>query len=370
MKIAIAGTRGIPNQYGGFEQCAEYLSVILAGKGHEVIVYNVHDHSYTADKFNAVTIVHKYNPEKTIGTIGNFFYDLSCMKHAIKAGCDVLLVLGYTTASVFYRYLDFKKTVLITNMDGLEWQRDKWNTLVKKIARHLEKLGAMHSHFLVADNPQISAYLAKTYHKNSEYIAYGCFPFLNPKEEVLKSYQLTAGEYGLIIARMEAENNIAMMLEAFAQSKSDKQLLVIGNLVTEYGRKLAFVYKKYPNIKFMGGIYDLNVLNNLRFYSGFYLHGHSVGGTNPSLLEAMASKAFIIAHDNPFNRAVTGPDALYFSNVDELRMRFNQTNGPFRESYISNNFEKIVKQYNWDVIASKYESMFQSAVKGLIHNAG
>src|SRR5688572_22868010 len=118
VKLAIAGTRGIPNQYGGFEQCAEFLSVLLSEMDYEVTVYNSHYHDYQEKKFGKVNIVHIYNPETTIGTPGNFLYDYACMRDAVRKEMDILLMLGYTTASIFYSSLNFRKTVLVTNMDG------------------------------------------------------------------------------------------------------------------------------------------------------------------------------------------------------------------------------------------------------------
>jgi glycosyltransferase involved in cell wall biosynthesis len=364
MKIAIAGTRGIPNNYGGFEQCAEFMSVILVQKGHEVIVYNSHNHPYQNDSYNGVQVVHIFNPENIIGTSGNFFYDFACMRHAIKNEVDVLLVLGYTTASVFFPFLKFGKTTLITNMDGLEWKRDKWNSVVRKLARWFEKLGALYSHHLVADNPEIKNYLFRQYGKNATCIAYGCMPFDNPNEDVLKNFEVTKFNYGLLIARMEAENNIAMVLEGYSRSAQMGKLLVVGNLSTGYGRKLHSKYKSDERIVFTGGIYDLNQLNNLRHFSKFYFHGHSVGGTNPSLLEAMACKAFIIAHGNEFNRAVLGEDALYFTNPEQLLKHLSNFNDEDsqRSVFINKNYNKVREEYNWESISGKYEQLFLHAV--------
>src|SRR5688572_9061026 len=180
MKIAIAGTRGIPNNYGGFEQCAEIISVMFKEMGHDVTVYNSHFHPFRENNFKGVNVVHIYNPENKIGTAGNFVYDYLSMRHAVKSGHDILLVLGYTTASIFYPIMNFKKTILITNMDGLEWKRDKWNNFVKKLAYWFEKLGARYSKYLVSDNEEIQSYLKNTYGRDSACIAYGCEKFTNP----------------------------------------------------------------------------------------------------------------------------------------------------------------------------------------------
>ncbi len=361
MKIAIAGTRGIPNNYGGFEQCAEFLSVLLAERGHEVIVYNTHYHPYQKNVFNGVSIHHCYNPENKIGTAGNFIYDYLCMKHAIKNKCDVLLVLGYTTASVFYPLINFKSTALITNMDGLEWKRDKWNSTVKKLAKWFEKLGALYSQHLVSDNEKIREYIFNTYNRDSDYIAYGCLPFNDTEEAILSEYEVEKGSYGIVIARMEAENNIEMILEGFSRSSQKTKLLVVGNPVTALGKKMVEVYGNDPRIRFTGGIYNLKHLNNLRYFSKYYLHGHSVGGTNPSLLEAMASSSLVIAHGNDFNKVILGNDGLFFNSATNLMEILNSsTYEPgFRTAAIANNLVKVKNIYNWENITNLYEQLFQ-----------
>lgn len=361
MKIAIAGTRGIPNNYGGFEQCAEYLSVLLAKKGHEIIVYNPHDHPYAEDKFNGVQIVKCFNPEKSIGTAGNFIYDYLCMKHAVNVKADILLMLGYTTASIFFPVINFRTTKLITNMDGLEWKRDKWNSVVKKLALWFESLGARYSPHLVADNEHIQTYLQHTYGKDSACIAYGCLPFENPDESVLSNYQVTKCNYGMVIARMEAENNIDMTLAGFSASNATAKLLVTGNLTTGYGKSMFEKYSGDKRIVFTGGIYNQNHLNNLRFFSKYYFHGHTVGGTNPSLLEAMASGAFIFSHDNGFNKSVLGANACYYKDAGTLTQLLNDdVPAPaFRAGAVDGNMRKVKEVYSWPLIASQYEQLFE-----------
>lgn len=364
MKIAIAGTRGIPNNYGGFEQCAEYLSVLLAARGHDVTVYSTHYHPFQEKKFKDVNIEHCFNPEKTIGTSGNFIYDYLCMRNAVNNGCDILLVLGYTTASVFYPFMSFGKSILITNMDGLEWKREKWNSVVKVLAKWFEKLGAKNSPYLVSDNEKIREYLLRTYQRDSTYIAYGCEMFKNPEEDVIRMYDVSKHNYGLLIARMEAENNIEMILHGYAASSEKGPLLVVGNLVTPYAKRMVEQFGSDKRIIFKGGIYNLDHLNNLRFYSKYYFHGHSVGGTNPSLLEAMASSAFIVAHDNEFNQAILGKDARYFSDYSSLKSMLDN-GGPIddeRVSAISDNLRKVNAVYNWNKITDQYEQLFKDVL--------
>jgi glycosyltransferase involved in cell wall biosynthesis len=285
------------------------------------------------------------------------------MRHAVKSGADILLVLGYTTASVFYPFIDFRKTRLITNMDGLEWKRDKWSPLVKKLALKFEKMGANNSEFLISDNREIKDYLLRTYGKDSEFIAYGCEEFNDKDERVLREYNLDKKSYSILIARMEAENNIEMILDGYASSDEQMPLLVVGNLVTAYANHLVSKFKSEKRIQFKGGIYNLKHLNNLRHFAKIYFHGHSVGGTNPSLLEAMASGVYIMAHGNEFNKSVLGDDAAYFTDSVKLKHMIN--------SYIENsdcvlaiesNLKKVREIYNWNMIADKYESYFKKVL--------
>lgn len=363
MKISICGTRGIPNNYGGFEQCAERLAVLLVKAGHTVTVYNPDYHPYKEGIFNGVEIIAVRNPEKSIGTLGNFFYDYKCLRHAYTAKNDAVIMLGYTTSSLFFPFLKRNGTALITNMDGLEWKRDKWNYIVKKIARGLEWMGARYSDFLIADNREIQNYLQREYKRAATFIAYGADLFITPNESILSTYNCTSGNYDLLIARLEKENNIEMMLDGVVKSNGTVPFLVIGNYDTPYGRRMKEKYSSSPSIRFIGAIYNLEHLNNIRHFGRFYFHGHSVGGTNPSLLEAMASSALIIAHDNPFNRDVLGVNAFYFSTAFAVSQLLNNA-GPvlgMRDQFIQQNQQKIEQEYNWKLIADQYEELCKEA---------
>lgn len=364
MRIAITGSRGIPNNYGGFEQCAENLAVLLAEAGHEVTVYNPDYHNFTNDDYRGVRIVRKWNPEKKTGTAGNFIYDYLCMSHALSEKCDILLVLGYTTASVFFPFLRKRKSILVTNMDGLEWKRDKWNSLVKKLAKWFESLGARYSDYLISDNREIRNYLLREYKTDSTFIAYGAEIFDQPDESILAQYQLVAGQYDLLIARLEKENNIETILDGIVLAAGSTPFLVIGKHETAYGKYLQQKYASTPTIRFMGGIYNMNHLNNLRWFGRYYFHGHSVGGTNPSLLEAMASGAYILSHNNLFNRDVLGDQCWYFSNPEEVATLLADTARleSTRKTYIAAQREKIIQNYNWKKIAGEYEELFLKIV--------
>lgn len=361
MKIAILGTRGIPNYYGGFEQFAEFFSVYLVQKGHEVYCYNSHNHKFQEKSFHGVNIIHQYDPEYKYGTFGQFIYDYNCIKDSRKRDFDIILQLGYTSNSIWYFLLP-KKPIIITNMDGIEWKRSKYSRPVQQFLRFAERLAAISSDYLVADSLGIQTFLKKRYKKESTYIAYGAHPFNNPNEAILNQYNVEKENFNMIMARFEPENNLEMVLDGVAKSGDSTPILVVGNHNTKYGEYLKNRYQNNNSIRFMGAIYNLEHLNNLRYYSKFYFHGHSVGGTNPSLLEAMASKALILAHHNDFNKGIIKENGFYFSNPDEVKNLLLTIKKNDNLQFIQNNFEAIVNNFNWDKINGEYLQLFEQCL--------
>ena len=363
LKIGILGTRGIPNRYGGFEQCAEYLAAGLVAKGHRVWVYNSHNHEYQGKEWNGVTIIHCYDPEHKIGTPGQFIYDLNCIYDARKRDYDVLLQLGYTSNSIWFRLWPGYCSNVV-NMDGLEWKRSKYSRQTRKFLRLAEKWAAKTGDVLIADSTGIQQHLRDTYDKDSFFIPYGAEIFTAQQPDAIGRYGVQPFGYDMLISRMEPENNIEMIIRGHVTSGTDKPLLVIGNTSNNFGTYLLQNYGNPPNVLFLDASYEAEIINNLRYYSRLYFHGHSVGGTNPSLLEAMGCNALIAAHDNTFNRAVLGEDAFYFSTENELAdMVRNFTSKPVYEQKLKNNIGKIRTQYNWQKIVDDYEAVLQEASK-------
>lgn len=363
MRIAIIGTRGIPNQYGGFEQFAEYVSVGLADKGHEVFAYSSHDHPYQHVGWNNVHIIHCYDPEQIMGTAGQFIYDLNCVLDARKRNFDILLVLGYTSISVWGRYFP-RKPVTVVNMDGLEWKRTKYSKATRRFLKYAERLAVRLFDEHISDSPAIQEYLEGKYGISSEFIPYGAEIFDNEREDILAQFDVRPHGYLMVMARMEPENNIEPILEGFHRSSSEKAMLVIGNTRNKFGQYLMERFAGDGRIRFLGAIYDSLRIHTLKVYSSLYFHGHSVGGTNPSLLEAMASRAPIAAHANAFNRAVLGPDALYFSTAEDVQRLITE---PMDEAnarqMIANNLDKVRNQYNWKSVIDRYEQVLLNAYK-------
>ncbi len=364
IKIGILGTRGIPNKYGGFEQFAQYLSESLVKNDFDVTVYNPHFHTQTKNISKEIKIIYKWCPEKYFGAASHIIYDFLCLKDALKQDLDILLELGYASSSLGLFFVKKGSSKIIFNMDGMEWKRKKWSYAIKVFTKWTEKIAVMKADYLISDNDGIKKYINDCYNKDSIMIPYGSTIFTNPSKDTIKKYNLNKKKYFLIISRIEPENNIEMILDGYVKSKSLYKMIIVGNYNNKYGKFLLNKYKNYDKITFLNGIYDINIINNLRFFSKYYFHGHSVGGTNPSLLEAMACKAFIVSHDNIFNRNVLGNDAYYFQKSEDVSSLLLNTKSleKKRDIFINNNINKINKIYNWDKINLSYINFFREII--------
>ena len=373
MKIAFISTRGIPNNYGGFEQFAEYISVGLAERGHEVTVYSPSFHPYQEDYYKGVRIKHIYSPETWMGSsVGSFFYDFSSLKDALKnEDFDIIYEAGYTSIIPAYIWFNVKKRkrpIFTTNMDGLENKRSKFSPMVRRFLDWEEKMAVKYSHYLIADNMGIHDYYKEKYGKESKFLAYGADIHEGFNAEYLKEFDLQPEEYYMLIARLEPENNIVMAIEGYLHSKENgrRPLMVVGKTNTPHGKELVAKYGNEPSVKFVGGIYDFKKLDSVRHFSRAYFHGHSVGGTNPSLLEAMAAGCFVLAHDNIFNRAVLKENALYYPSAEKVAEYLNKMDDlthTYKKVYTSANIEVIRNEYSWEHLVDEHEKYFYWLMK-------
>ncbi|WEK37587.1 MAG: DUF1972 domain-containing protein [Candidatus Pseudobacter hemicellulosilyticus] len=361
MNIGIIGTRGIPNAYGGFEQFAQYLGKGLVARQHAVTVYNSSDHPYQESQWEGIRLIHRKDWEGKIGTAGQFLYDLNCLRDARKRNFDILLHLGYTSDSIWHWQWP-RKAINIVNMDGLEWKRSKYNAFTQSFLKKAEKWAVRHGDLLIADSTGIQQYLQTTYQQSSIFIPYGAELPVRYDPAILDQYQLQPETYYLVIARLEPENNIETIIRGYLLSGSNLPLLIIGNIKQKFGQYLQQQYPD-PRIRFIAGIYDTRIIDSLRHYARLYFHGHSVGGTNPSLLEAMACQCTIAAHANPFNQAVLGTDAWYFSNPEAISQLLQQElPADLITTRKAANLQKIQTLYHWDSIIDAYEKVFREAL--------
>lgn len=354
MKIGLLGTRGIPNRYGGFEEFAEQVCKYWADSGHEVFVYcedNVQKEVFEYQRVNQIFI----EASKLPG-LSQFIYDYRCTKHALTQDLDVIYHAGYAT-SVFGNRV-FKKGLegkLVYNMDGLEWKRSKFNRITRWLTKKLEKAAALSGAELVSDNKGIQDYLKSEYGVPSTLIEYGA-DIINYEIDYVDGYPKV---FDLVIARFEPENHIEEIIAAY-ENQREATLVLIANVNTKLYNELSSRIEQAQNIIFNGPIYNKKELAFLKVNCRYYIHGHSVGGTNPSLLEALAGGCNILIHDNDFNKDVIGQYGKTWSDQMELESLISKK--AERSTTIDEQKRYCTERFDWKLIAEKHLALFEKLV--------
>jgi hypothetical protein len=369
MKVAIIGTRGIPNNYGGFEQFAQELSQRL------VLDFNVQVSVYrdqaiyknNISSYNGVNIINVQSSKFNLKILSQFIYDWNSIKDASTRNFDILLFCGHSTSFPGMFFLKHKlKSINLINPDGLEWKRKlKGLSFLVKIWNFFsEKYSLQLYDHIVSDNIGIKNYLEKRHGYKSTCIEYGVNKI--NKVESLKStkYNFNHKKYDIIVARLVPENNIELMIKAYLNSNNTTLLVVVGKLNNKYGQFLKKNFSEYEKIKFIGGVYERKLLDNLILNARIYFHGHCVGGTNPSLLEAMNLKAHIIAHKNIFNESILNNNSEYFSSENDLISLINNYNKNRFKEHSKANFLKVQEKFTWNIITKKYFNLFKTLYNG------
>lgn len=361
MRLAILGSRGIPALYGGFETFAEELSVRLVQRGIEVTVYCEAGDRMEDDVYRGVNLV--YIPASRVGPLTTIIFDLRCLWHARKA-FDVVYMLGYG-ASIFCFLPRLWGGSVWINMDGVEWARSKWGALAKFWFKMMEAAAMWTPDRLIADAEGIHRHL-KSRHSHRppvSVIPYGA-PVINvsPDAGLLAEWQLTPGKYYLVVCRLEPENSLKEIVKGYLQSESVHPLVVVGSIdsATNYVKEL--LQLNDGRIRFVGPVYDKGNLQALRYHSLAYIHGHTVGGTNPSLLEALGCGNIVIAHNNIFNREVAGEAAIYFHQENDVadNIRSVESSSPeLLDRMRTLARERVKHAYSWDSITDTYCGTFR-----------
>lgn len=357
MKIAIVGIRGIPNNYGGFETLTEYLVNNLA-KDFEITVYcSSNDIVTRLPEYNGAKL--RYIPVSSHGFSG-IIYDSVALIHALLNN-DKVLFLGFG-GGLIMPFLKRYREKLIVNIGGLDWKRSKWSKSEQMVIKLAEKNLIKYSATVIADNVGMQQYLDKEYHKKSIFIAYGGDQAKRlPINEIFSAkYSFLKSEYAFTVTRIQPDNNIEMMFNAFIKAQK-LPLVIVGNWTNSaYGAIIKNKYSKQKNIILLDAIYDRNVLDVLRSNCKVYIHGHSAGGTNPSLVEAMYVGLPVFAYTSEFNEYTTEGKAIYFKDeVDLVEKIKNMENYPLKE--ISNELKKIAyNKYTWEIVSNQYKKVFLS----------
>ena len=355
-KIAVIGTAGLPAKYGGFESLSEYLTSYL-GTSYDMTVY-CSSKLYQERKKEHNNAQLKYLPLNANG-VQSIPYDIISICNALRYA-NILLILGVSGCIIlpFVKLISKKK--VIVNIDGLEWKRAKWGKAAKWFLKYSEKLAVKYADTVVSDNKVIQQYVKNTYNIDSALIAYGANHTQKEKltTNVLSLYPFLKNRYAFKVCRIEPENNVHIILKAFAQHPS-LNLVIVGNWQnSNYSKQLKLQFGECENIYLLDAIYNQNILNQIRSNCYIYVHGHSAGGTNPSLVEAMYLELPIIAYGVNYNKETTQNKAIYFN--DELELTELLVNLREEELVLVATDMRAISQnkYTWDSISEQYASLF------------
>lgn len=357
--LRILGTRGIPAAHGGFETFAEHLACYLVNQGWRVVVYCQEEgrDSIYEDVWQGVERVHI--PVRQSGSIGSIIFDWKATVHAAQYK-ELCLTLGYNTA-VFCALLRIRGVPNLINMDGIEWSRAKWGVVAKTWFWLNDWAGCWLGNHLVADHPKIKEHLSSRVCEDKiTMIPYGADAVGDAPVEAVHALGLESQRFLTVIARAEPENSLLEIVTGFSCKLRGFKLVVLGRYEPEknaYHR--AVIDAAGPEVMFVGAIYDKDVVRALRFHSVAYVHGHQVGGTNPSLIEAMGAGNPVIANDNKFNRWVAGQSARYFSNAEEFSTCLDEVLAS--PELLTQMKEGILQRYQvtftWEAVLAEYETL-------------
>ena len=360
MHINILGIRGIPAAHGGFETFAARLAPWLRDHGHSVAVYCQEDEGEAGpwvDEWEGIERVH-FCPKRS-GPKGTMEFDLACVRHVLdKPGID--LVLGYNTA-VFNILERLKGRKVMMNMDGIEWKRAKWSLPARIWFFLNEVAGANLCNVAVADHPEIAKHVQARSFKKPVMIPYGSDYIESAPDAPVRELGAEPGNYLISIARAEPENSILELVRGFSKLETNAHCIVLAKFdeTNDYHREVKAAAG--PQVIFPGAIYEPEKVAALRFHARAYLHGHQVGGTNPSLVEALGAGNAVIGHDNRFNRWVAGADQFYFSSEAEASdlMAKVLADDDVLEKARASARARHAEAFEWDMILSAYEGALQ-----------
>jgi glycosyltransferase involved in cell wall biosynthesis len=357
--VRILGTHGVPAAYGGFETAAENVGLFLVAQGWRVVVYCQVPGSgpVTEDVWNGLERV--LIPVATEGWRGTSKFDLISIRHAAKFR-DVCLTFGYNTA-IFNTLQRVKRIPLVINMDGIEWSRARWGKARQAILYVNERIACFVGNELIADHPEIETYLAtRARPAKISMITYGAHAVTDAPDAPARALGLDPGRYATLICRPIPENSIVELVAGFSARPRGWKLVVLGSYdrdADDYHRQV--LDSASEEVVFAGAVYDPETVAALRFHSGLYLHGHTVGGTNPSLVEAMAAGNPVLAHDNPYNRWTAGDAAAHFQTVEDVDRTITSLLEDSQRLAVMSNAARSrhAEEFTWEHVAGQYEAI-------------
>ncbi|WP_243231853.1 DUF1972 domain-containing protein [Microbacterium sp. CIAB417] len=365
LTIAMVGTRGVPAAYGGFETAVEEVGRRLVERGHRVVVYT-RGSALREKEYLGMQVVHlPAVPVKQVETLSHT--GLSALHLALRRKPDATFVFNAAN-SPFLPLLRLRGARVALHMDGLEWRRSKWGARGKAYYRWAEQFGVRTADALIADAPGIADYYRHQFGVPTELIRYGA-PILDTlPERGVAELDLIPHGYHLVVARFEPENHVLEIVEGYRRSAAKLPLVVVGSAPysAEYTRAIDAAADGDDRIRLVGGVYDQELLDALYAHAASYLHGHSVGGTNPSLLRAMGAGTAVIAYDVPFNREVLDDRGWFFTDADDVAAQLAEAEAD-AEALVEIGAgvrERAREQFRWDDVAAAYEALARRLADG------
>ena len=356
--LSILGTRGVPAAHGGFETFSEHLALYLVESGWQVTVYCQEEGKGPVfeDAWRGVRRVRI--PVTMMGVAGTIAFDWKSTLHAAGEK-DLVLTLGYNTA-VFCALYRLKGLKNLINMDGVEWRRQKWGLVAKTWFWLNDWAGCWLGNHLIADHPEINRHLStRVTQSKITMIPYGSDRVDRAEVGLISPYDLIPGGYAILIARAEPENSILEVVRAWSRKPRGSTLVVLGKDEPDHVYQRAVKEAASNEVIFPGAIYDKAVVQALRFYARFYIHGHQVGGTNPSLVEALGAGNAVLAHDNPYNHWVAGDGGVYFDDEGncacQIELLLNDALQLTQLQAASR--ARHTEEFTWDKVLENYEKL-------------
>lgn len=359
LTIAMVGTRGVPARYGGFETCVEEVGARLADRGHDVVVYcrRPQDEQGTLPAEHlGMRLVHL--PAVRSKTLETLSHTGASVAHLVRHRPDVALVFNAANAP-FLPVVRAARIPVATHVDGLEWKRAKWGPTGQRYYRQAEALAVRFSDALIADAAGIQDYYLDRFAVATTLITYGApSVVLEDDAAALRAAGLEPRGYHLVVARFEPENHVDVIVEGYSRSSARLPLVVVGSApyaeaYTERVRSLAD-----QRVRFLGGVWDQHLLDQLYAGAHTYLHGHSVGGTNPSLLRAIGASAAVSAFDVSFNREVLEDSGLYWGSAADVARVVEHTEADLADTAARRDLaRRRAALYDWNLVADGYEAL-------------
>ncbi|OAH49175.1 glycosyl transferase [Microbacterium oleivorans] len=359
------GTRGVPASYGGFETAVEEIGRRLVERGHGVTVYTRGSES-RAREYLGMKVVHL--PALQVKQLETLSHTGLSTVHAVFGRRPDAAFVFNAANSPFLPVLRARGIPTALHMDGLEWKRSKWGRRGKAYYRWAEEFGVRTADALIADAPGIRDYYDREFGVPTELIRYGAPILEDAPADGIRSLGLAPGGYHLVVARFEPENHVLEIVEGYRASSATMPLVVVGSApyAAEYTERIRAAAGDDPRIRFLGGVYDQDLLDALYFHALTYVHGHSVGGTNPSLLRAMGAGTAVLAYDVGFNHETLAEHGLFFADAAEAGRHFATLEGDPADATVMGRIvrERAREAFRWDDIATDYEDLAVRLARG------